>query len=44
MKLKLRTYQLPVLLFRGKMLIVEFARQTGKSFTLANWAVKRMLE
>lgn len=44
MKLKLRTYQLPVLLYRGKMLIVEFARQTGKSFTLANWAVKRMLE
>lgn len=42
--LKLRTYQLPVFLFRGKFLLVEFARQTGKSFTLANWAVARMLE
>lgn len=41
---KLRTYQLPVFLYRGKMLLVEFARQTGKSFTLANWAVSRMLE
>jgi hypothetical protein len=42
--LKLRTYQLPVFLFRGKFLLVEFARQTGKSFTMANWAVARLLE
>ena len=42
--LKLRTYQLPVFLYDGKLLIAEFARQRGKSFTLANWAVRRMLK
>ena len=31
--LKLRTYQLPVFLYDGKLLIAEFARQDGKSFT-----------
>jgi phage FluMu gp28-like protein len=41
--LSLRTYQLPVLLYEGKLLLVEFARQRGKSHTLANWAVRRML-
>lgn len=41
--LSLRAYQLPVLLYDGKLLIVEFARQRGKSHTLANWAVRRML-
>lgn len=42
--LKLRTYQLPVFLYDGKLLIAEFARQDGKSFTLANWAVKRLMQ
>jgi hypothetical protein len=41
--LSLRTYQLPVLLYEGKLLLVEFARQRGKSYTLANRAVRRML-
>jgi hypothetical protein len=41
--LTLRTYQLPVLLYEGKLLLVEFARQRGKSYTLANRAVRRML-
>ena len=42
--LKLRTYQLPVFLYDGKLLIAEFARQDGKSFTLANWAVRRLMQ
>jgi len=42
--LSLRTYQLPVFLYDGKLLIAEFARQDGKSFTLANWAVKRLMQ
>ena len=42
--LKLRTYQLAPFLFEGKMLILEFARQTGKSHTLASWCVSRLLQ
>ncbi len=42
--LSLRTYQLPVFLYDGKLLIAEFARQDGKSFTLANWAVRRLMQ
>ena len=41
--LKLRSYQLPAFLYDGKFLILEFARQQGKSFVLANWAVRRLL-
>lgn len=41
---KARTYQLGILFDQTtKVLVVECARQLGKSFTLANWAVKRLM-
>lgn len=42
--LKLRTYQIPIFLYRGRVLLIEMSRQIGKSHTLANVVVHRTLE
>ncbi len=41
---KLRTWQLPVMLYRGRTLILNCGRQLGKSTVLAHWSVARMLQ
>lgn len=44
-RILLRSYQMPVFMdMETKVLIVDWSRQIGKSFTMANWAVKRILE
>jgi phage FluMu gp28-like protein len=42
--LKLRQYQAPVFWCSHGMLVLHWSRQIGKSFTLAAWAVNRLLE
>jgi len=43
-RIQLRGYQMPVFNdMESKVLVVDWSRQIGKSFTMANWAVRRIL-
>jgi len=42
--LKFRQYQLPVFWCSQGILVLHWSRQAGKSYTLAAWAVQRLLE